>query len=155
MAALADAMFSLHHDAYPANPDNYYTRQFQWGYTAWNSTGSLNDACEEHYGPDNAWMCFHGAVVCTCKCMFVCMRRDLCDFGVRDWRFHIPTPHVMQVQSQAGAEPNNEPPLLLFVVRGGRLRNLLQLYRCSSSIAALIPGSKMVFSDCPVLAMLR
>ena len=25
--ALADAMFSLHHDGFPANPKNYYTNQ--------------------------------------------------------------------------------------------------------------------------------
>ncbi len=43
MVALADAMFSLHHDGYPANPNNYYTGQFTWGYTAWNSSRSMTD----------------------------------------------------------------------------------------------------------------
>jgi hypothetical protein len=65
--ALADAMFSLHHDAFPANPRNYYTNQFQWGFTAWNSSASLNQRCLDAYGGGSAntsaaWVCFHGAV---------------------------------------------------------------------------------------------
>ena len=68
VVALADAMFSLHHDAYPANPLNYYTRQFTWGYTAWNSSRSINQKCLAAHNPthdptaDDAWVCFHGAV---------------------------------------------------------------------------------------------
>lgn len=61
--ALADAMFSLHHDAFPAIVQNYYTQQFTWGYTAWNSSASINQRCKAAYGGDqSAWQCFHGAI---------------------------------------------------------------------------------------------
>ena len=65
--ALADAMFSLHHDAFPANPSNYYTNQFKWGFTAWNSSASINQKCLAAYSgssanASSAWVCFHGAV---------------------------------------------------------------------------------------------
>jgi O-palmitoleoyl-L-serine hydrolase len=61
--ALADAMFSLHHDAFPANAHNYYTQQFTWGYEAWNSSASINQRCRAAYGGGQpAWQCFHGAV---------------------------------------------------------------------------------------------
>jgi len=54
VAALGDAMFSLHHDAFPNISMNYYTRQFTWGYTAWNSSASINQAClAAHPGQDN------------------------------------------------------------------------------------------------------
>ena len=57
VAALADAMFSLHHDAFPDVVDNYYTNQFVWGYTAWNSSRSINQAClAAHPGAGNAWV---------------------------------------------------------------------------------------------------
>ena len=49
--ALADAMFSLHHEGYPANPTNYYTRQFTWGFTAWNSSASINQVQKSLYKP--------------------------------------------------------------------------------------------------------
>lgn len=63
VAALGDAMFSLHHDAFPAVEENYYTRQFTWGFDAWNSSASVNQAClAAHPGKGNAWVCFHGAV---------------------------------------------------------------------------------------------
>jgi hypothetical protein len=60
--ALADAMFSLHHNAFPANAENYYTHQFAWGYTAWNSSASINQRCRAAKGAAAAWECFHGAV---------------------------------------------------------------------------------------------
>ena len=60
--ALADAMFSLHHDAFPANAQNYYTKQFTWGYTAWNSSASVNQRCKTAKGAAAAWECFHGAI---------------------------------------------------------------------------------------------
>lgn len=57
-------MFSLHHDDF-AHTLNYYTRQFQWGYTAWNSTGSISPACLEAYPGNSSWMCFHGAIAAS------------------------------------------------------------------------------------------
>jgi hypothetical protein len=61
--ALADAMFSLHHDDVTHNPENYYTHQFTWGYAAWNSSASVNQACLAAYPKGiDAWQCFHGAV---------------------------------------------------------------------------------------------
>ena len=68
VAALGDAMFSLQHKDYNNDPVNYYTNQFTWGYTAWNSGASINQACRAHYssaagGDDKAaWVCFHGAI---------------------------------------------------------------------------------------------
>jgi hypothetical protein len=41
---------------------SYYTAQFTWGYTAWNSTTNVNPKCLAHYGETDAWMCFHGAI---------------------------------------------------------------------------------------------
>jgi hypothetical protein len=32
----------------------------EWGYKAWNSTGSGNTACERHFGSGNGWRCFFG-----------------------------------------------------------------------------------------------
>jgi hypothetical protein len=59
--ALADAMFSLHHDDVNHNSANYYTRQFTWGYTAWNSSASINQVCRAAHS-NESWVCFHGAV---------------------------------------------------------------------------------------------
>jgi len=58
----ADAMFSLQWKAYNNPGDNYYTHQFTWGYTAWNSSRSINQECLEKYGHEGAWVCFHGAI---------------------------------------------------------------------------------------------
>ena len=60
--ALADAMFSLHHDAFPAIKNNYYTDQFTWGFTAWNSAASVNSKCLAAQKPGEQWFCFHGAI---------------------------------------------------------------------------------------------
>ena len=60
--ALADAMFSLHHNGYPANPNNYYTGQFVWGFTAWNSSGAVDASCLASFPESDRWMCFHGAI---------------------------------------------------------------------------------------------
>ena len=65
VVALADAMFSLQHDAYPANPNNHYTRVFRWGFEAWNASGSINQKClaaHSSASAGGAWVCFHGAV---------------------------------------------------------------------------------------------
>jgi hypothetical protein len=62
VAALGDAMFSLHHDAFPAIENNYYTDQFTWGFTAWNSAASVNSKCLAAQKPGEQWFCFHGAI---------------------------------------------------------------------------------------------
>jgi hypothetical protein len=62
VVALADAMFSLHHDAFPNVSSNYYTRQFTWGFDAWDSAASVNQACVVAHA-SQPWVCFHGAVV--------------------------------------------------------------------------------------------
>mmetsp|Transcript_59002 Transcript_59002/g.183183 ORF Transcript_59002/g.183183 Transcript_59002/m.183183 type:complete len:403 (+) Transcript_59002:31-1239(+) len=59
---LTDAMFTLHLDRDFAGQENYYTRQFVWGYKAWNSSAGVNKACSQLLG-DDAWRCFHGATV--------------------------------------------------------------------------------------------
>ena len=59
--ALADAMFSLHHDAFPNIANNYYTDQFTWGYDAWNSSRSVDSKCVAA-NAKLPWVCFHGAV---------------------------------------------------------------------------------------------
>lgn len=67
VAGLGDAMFSLHHADF-ANTTNYYTGQFQWGYTAWNASRNVDRSCHDHFASaagneSAAWVCFHGAVV--------------------------------------------------------------------------------------------
>eukprot|EP00040_Diaphanoeca_grandis_P029080 m.169321 g.169321 ORF g.169321 m.169321 type:complete len:408 (+) comp31561_c0_seq1:229-1452(+) len=58
----ADAMFSLQWKAYNNPNPNYYTRQFEWGYTAWNASRSINQECLAKYGNEGAWVCMHGAI---------------------------------------------------------------------------------------------
>jgi hypothetical protein len=66
VVALGDAMFSLQHDDFSHSAANYYTRQFHWGFTAWNSSASVNQACRAaHPAGDDAWVCFHGAIAAT------------------------------------------------------------------------------------------
>ena len=64
VVALADAMFSLQHQAFvPVAGGNYYTRQFQWGFAAWNASASINQACRAaHPNGNDSWVCFHGAI---------------------------------------------------------------------------------------------
>jgi hypothetical protein len=40
-----------------------YQWNMKWGFTAWNSAHSVNQACLEHYGNTNAWKCFTADVV--------------------------------------------------------------------------------------------
>lgn len=64
VVALADAMFSLQSlDFQHSSGGNYYTRQFTWGYTAWNASASINQDCRAaHPSGNTSWMCFHGAI---------------------------------------------------------------------------------------------
>lgn len=58
---IGDAMFSLDHAPFDgAMGSNYYARQFTWGFRAWNAT--VNQRCLQHYGAENGWKCFHGAI---------------------------------------------------------------------------------------------
>jgi hypothetical protein len=42
------------------NGADNFPASMQWGFSAWNSSGSTNDACEAAYGAANAWQCFFG-----------------------------------------------------------------------------------------------
>lgn len=61
MVGLADSMFSLHHASFTGRT-NYYTKQFTWGYEAWNSSASVNQQCRMQFEDADGWMCFHGQV---------------------------------------------------------------------------------------------
>ena len=76
MAALADAMFSLHHDAYPNVSANYYTNQFTWGYSAWNSSRSMNQASAWHT-PVFAGCVVAAPSVCVC-CVVATLSVSIC-----------------------------------------------------------------------------
>jgi len=61
VVGLADAMFSLQYHSWD-NRSNYYTGQMSWGFTAWNSSRSVNQECLAHHGGANGWVCLHGAI---------------------------------------------------------------------------------------------
>ena len=61
VAGLADAMFALEYTTWNG-AQNYNTNQFSWGFSAWNSSRSVNRACLAHYGAANAWVCMQGAI---------------------------------------------------------------------------------------------
>lgn len=60
VAGYADAMFTVNTTTYDGL-ENFNTQLFSWGYTAWNSSHSVNRACLAHYGHDEAWVCMLGA----------------------------------------------------------------------------------------------
>jgi hypothetical protein len=55
---ICDAMFSAnvpHYDGAVGFP-----AMMEWGYTAWNSSGSANAACATSFPPQDRWKCFFG-----------------------------------------------------------------------------------------------
>jgi len=63
VVGLADSMFSLQHPNFQGEEENYLTKMMKWGYSAWNSTHSINQACLDHFGEEDAWKCLFGSVV--------------------------------------------------------------------------------------------
>ena len=59
--ALADAMFSLKHDAFGGSAGSY-VRAMQWGFTAWCAAPSVNQACLEAQDAGQGYLCLFGAV---------------------------------------------------------------------------------------------
>jgi hypothetical protein len=60
--ALADAMFSVESNSYGGEP--LYPARMQWGYTAWNSSSSINQKCLKALGGpggSTGWKCMFGA----------------------------------------------------------------------------------------------
>eukprot|EP00038_Savillea_parva_P019872 m.29423 g.29423 ORF g.29423 m.29423 type:complete len:420 (-) comp4592_c0_seq2:309-1568(-) len=57
--ALADAMFAVEHNSFNRGP--LYPDRMSWGYTAWNSSASVNQACLASYGAENGYKCMFGA----------------------------------------------------------------------------------------------
>lgn len=56
--AIADAMFSANTKTW--NGGDNFPASMEWGFKAWNASGSTNDACEAAYGASDAWQCFFG-----------------------------------------------------------------------------------------------
>jgi hypothetical protein len=64
LLGLADAMFALHAPAYPGPPaTTYLSGLFDWGFTAWNASGSVQAGCLAHYGVARGSECLYGAQV--------------------------------------------------------------------------------------------
>mmetsp|Transcript_25035 Transcript_25035/g.72421 ORF Transcript_25035/g.72421 Transcript_25035/m.72421 type:complete len:434 (-) Transcript_25035:135-1436(-) len=66
LAGLGDSMYALPYKGYKS-PVNHFQQMLQWGYTAWNSSASINDRCREHYAqrmrPQDAFLCLYGSIV--------------------------------------------------------------------------------------------
>lgn len=58
VVAVADAMFSLEHNAFDGQP--LFQPRMQWGFTTWNSSASINADCLAHYGESEGWQCMLG-----------------------------------------------------------------------------------------------
>jgi hypothetical protein len=59
---LADAMFSVEHNSFGGLP--LFPSRMQWGYAAWNSSASVNQACLAAIGGadgSTGWKCMFGA----------------------------------------------------------------------------------------------
>ena len=60
--ALADAMFAVEHNSIGGVP--IFPQRMQWGYVAWNSSASVNQACLRDLGGQDkmgGWKCMFGA----------------------------------------------------------------------------------------------
>lgn len=60
--ALADAMFSVDHNSFDGQP--LYPERMQWGYSAWNSSASVNQECLAAVAGTNrsdGWKCMFGS----------------------------------------------------------------------------------------------
>ena len=66
LAGLGDSMYALPYKSYDGQV-NYLQNMYQWGYTAWNASTSINDRCREHYErkkrPQDAFLCLYGSIV--------------------------------------------------------------------------------------------
>mmetsp|Transcript_22421 Transcript_22421/g.33555 ORF Transcript_22421/g.33555 Transcript_22421/m.33555 type:complete len:378 (+) Transcript_22421:58-1191(+) len=53
---LSDGMFSLDRNQFNTRP-GLFQRIAKWGYSAWNSSSSINEACRESHGIEDEWKC--------------------------------------------------------------------------------------------------